>query len=207
MKLQLFLTALLFTVFVFTKSQAAKPDTLSLSEYLKLFDNKFTSKYNIGWTNSINDKPIVFTFDTSKFLNKCCIRLGNGSVICPEIYGWAYSYKQINKDLFWLTYYREGEVGVNLYLRALDIKKKTFSEPYTLAWAGGDGGHWWYKIGSFINDSTFDYYQVHKMEFEIFDSISGQYSSIPKTLDSVSGIDRIRVNGEVIELKKTKLIK
>lgn len=179
-------------VLIFSKSSAIVPDTLKLSEYLKLFDNKYTNDFKIGWINQVDNSNVInFTYDKNKELYGRKIKLDKGYVLTPDIYGWAYSYRKINNHLFWLIYYNEHESCTSLMLLVLDTKNNTTSQSYELAKVFGDQGDWCYKYGRFENDSTYNYLKV--------------YGSIEGTTDSISGQDRIRFKGEFLELKKRKL--
>jgi hypothetical protein len=188
-----FLIIFLFLTIGLTRTSAGKPDTLSLTDYLKLFNYKYTTDYTVGWTNEADFKKLNFSFDTNTSLHNRFIRLNNGSLILPEIWGFAYSYRQVNSNLYWLIYYGEGEVDINLFLTVLDTKKRIISKPYRLACAGGDEEDWDFRFGKFINDSTYKYVYA--------------FGTGANTRDSVSGLDRIRPNGEIIEIKKIKLKK
>lgn len=193
MKIKHLLTTIFLSAFVFLRLNAGTPDTLKLSEYLKLFDNVFTSEFNLGWTFHGSEKMIRLSFDKYRSLQGLSIELDNGRIMTPEIYGWAYSYRKINNNVFWLVYYTEGESGTSFWLQKLDIENVTLSKAYQLANAFGDQGDWAYKVGNFVNDSTYNYLLV--------------YGTETMTLDSISGEDRIKSNGECLELKKRKLIK
>lgn len=175
----------------FLKSNAGNSDTLTLSEYLKLFDNTFTLDFNLGWFPYGNKNQITFSFDKNKQLDALKIKLSDGLIMSPEIHGWAYSYRKLNEHIFWLVYYMESESGTSLKLCILDTKKKTISKSYQLANAYGDQGDWAYKYGKFENDSTYNYLIV--------------YGSMEGTQDSIFIQDRIKENGEFIELQKRKL--
>jgi hypothetical protein len=109
----------------------------------------------------------------------------------PEISGWAYSYRKLNEHLFWLVCYSQGESGTSFWLYILDTKHKTVSKSYQLANAFGDQGDWAYTYGKFENDSTYHYLTV--------------FGSEEGTQDSTLYRDRIRRNGEIIELTRRKL--
>ena len=166
-------------------------DTLTLSEYLELFEHNFTTNFKITGISVAKNK-IILSFDSTKYLQNISIKLDNGIIISPEIYGYAYSYRKINPNLYWIIYYNEVEVGTSMFLCILNFKNKLLSNPYTLVHYGGDDGYWDYKYGNFINDSTYNYLYV--------------WGNDEKTLDSLTGLDRIKMNGEFIELKKKSLI-
>jgi hypothetical protein len=182
-----------FLVLIFSKSYAVNPDTLDLTNYLKLYDNTFTIEYNFGWFPHGNKNEMTLSYSEDKQLGSLYIKLDNGNVISPQFGGWAYSYRKLNDHLFWLIYYIEGESGTSLLLSILDTRKKIFSKPYQLANAFGDQGDWAYKYGKFENDSTYNYLLV--------------YGDQEKTIDSIIGQDKIRLNGELIEISKRKLKK
>ena len=178
-------------VLSFSNSKAGNPDTLSLNDYLGLFDNNFTTEFNFGWYHYETKNAMKFSLAENKQLNGCKIKLNNGSILSPEIYGSAYSHRKFCEHLFWLVYLTEGESGNSFWLCVLNTKNKTVSKSYQLANAFGDQGDWAYRYGEFENDSTYNYLFV--------------YGNTEGTLDSISGQDRIIHNGELLELKKRKL--
>jgi hypothetical protein len=180
-------------IFSLTRTSAGTPDTLSLTEYLKLFNHKFTTDNTFGWTNEQDLRKLNFTFDSNSYLINRCIKLDNGLIIKPEIWGFAYSYRQIKSNLFWLIYYVVGNLDYELFFAVLDTKNRILSKPYLLACTGGDEEDWDYRYGKFINDSTYKYLYA--------------FGVAKNTRDSVSGLDRIKPNGDIIELKKIKLKK
>lgn len=175
-----------------TDPRIGKFDTLTLFNYLNIFDAPFTREFNL---NKIHENSILKTylsFSVNTQLQNLKLKLTNGEIMSPNIYGWAYSFRRISSIHFWLIYYFEGEVGTYLCLRILNIKKKSLSEPYILSKAGGDEGEWEYSFGRFSNDSTYKYLYVHGSE--------------EKTIDSISRQDRIRLNGDVIKISE-KILK
>jgi hypothetical protein len=185
--------SVVFFAFSFSGSFAARHDTLTPGNYLKLFNNSFTSDYNPGGVRQGNKNKMILSFEKSKQLDSLWVKSGNGKAINPKISGWAYSYRKINDHLFWLIYYTEGESGTSFLLCVFDTRTKTFSKPYQLANAFGDQGDWAYKYGKFVNDSTYNYLHV--------------FGDQEKTIDSISGQDRIRLNGEFMAIQKKKLLK
>lgn len=168
-------------------------DTLSLSGYLNLFDAPFTREFNLKkiYKNGILKSHLSYSVNTQ--LQNLKLRLTNGYIMSPNIYGWAYSFRKITSNHFWLIYYVEGEVLTHMDLRILDIKKKSISEPYNLSSAGGDQGDWEYLFGRFLNDSTYKFINV--------------WGDTEMTKDSILGIDRIRLNGDTIHLTRKNLKK
>ena len=193
MKTRISYILIISLVLGFLKSNAGNSDTLTLAEYLRLFNNTFTTDFNLGWFPDGNKNPLTLSFDKKTQLDALKIKLNNGLIISPEISGWAYSYRKLNEHLFWLIYYLESESGTSLNLCILDTENRTISKSYQLANAFGDQGDWAYKYGKFENDSTYHYLLV--------------YGSMQGTQDSIFGQDRIKRNGEFLELQKRELKK
>jgi hypothetical protein len=175
----------------FLKSTAGNADTLTLTEYLRLFDHAFTPEFNLGWLPYGHKNADKLSFNNVKHLNSLKIRLSNGFIMSPEISGRAYSYLKLNEHLFWLVCCSEGVSGTSFLLYILDTKHKTVSKTYQLANAFGDQGDWAYTYGKFENDSTYTYLTV--------------FGSEEGTQDSTLYRDRIKRNGEVFKLTRRKL--
>ena len=165
-----------------------KFDTLSLPKYLSLFYAPFPSEFNLEKIHNNGNPNTLLSFSFNTQLYNLKLKLPSGEIMSPNIYGWAYSYRKISSNKYWLIYYFEGEVLTRLCLIILDVNMKSLSNPYALSSAGGDDGDWEFSFGRFLNDSTYK-----------FTNFWGDQKT---TKDSILGIDRIRPNGEIIQLKR-----
>lgn len=191
MKTRIFYIMTIGLLLSFLNSKAGETDTLSLNDYLGLFNNKFTTEYDFGWYHYEIKNAKKLLLDETKQLNGTKIKLNNGSIMSPAIYGYAYSYKKFNEHLFWLVYLTQGESGTSILLCVLNTKNETVSKSYLLANAFGDQGDWAYRYGEFENDSTYNYLYV--------------YGNTESTLDSISGQDILRINGQLLKSKERNL--
>lgn len=144
-------------------------DTISFDQFLRLFDKEFPQKYTFS---SISDSLANLYLDCPEIDDKVVL-FDNGETL-PRLYGFAYALKQINEDIFWLTYRSQvGENGasVEFILSVINRKENRISNTFTLATAFGEDGYFNKKSGEFINDSTYKYKRIWNDEDYKTDSI------------------------------------